>query len=107
MCTSRSAHSATTRGNIYGDKEETMADKAEITAAMLKALVSDFHGMTRSKLAASAKHPSHQAASAKQQTGRVGLREWLTEATRTDGHVLSTRLSQLNSRRAGWGCVSG
>ena len=56
-----------------------MADKAEITAAMLKALVSDFHGMTRSKLAASAKHPSHQAASAKQQTGRVGLREWLTE----------------------------
>jgi hypothetical protein len=25
-----------TRGNIYGDKEETMPDKAEIAAAMLK-----------------------------------------------------------------------
>jgi hypothetical protein len=40
----------TTRGNIYGDKEEAMPDKAEIAAAVLKALVSDFHGMTRSKL---------------------------------------------------------
>ena len=27
-----------------------MPDKAEITAAVLKALVSDFHGMTRNKL---------------------------------------------------------
>ena len=50
MCLSRSAHSVTTRGNIYGHKEETMPDKAEITAAVLKALVSDFHGMTRNKL---------------------------------------------------------